>query len=53
MENYVYNGQFPAVFLTVGRTNFGKTYFIQKLAAKDRFCTANSVKLEKDKCSLN
>ena len=37
MENYVYNGKFSGNILIVGRTECGKTTFMQKLALNNFF----------------
>ena len=42
MENYIYNGKFSGNILIVGRTECGKTTFMQKLALNNFF-----VKLKK------
>ena len=38
MENYVYDGKFSGNILVLGRTECGKTTFIQKLALNNFFC---------------
>ena len=37
MENYVYNGKFSGNIFIVGRTECGKTTFMQKLALNNFF----------------
>ena len=37
MENYIYNGKFSGNILIVGRTECGKTTFVQKLALNNFF----------------
>ena len=37
MENYVYDGKFSGNILIVGRTECGKTSFVQKLALNNFF----------------
>ena len=37
MQNYVYHRKLQRNVLVVGRTNYGKTHFVQKLAANNFF----------------
>ena len=44
MENYIYNGKFTGNILIVGRTECGKTTFVQKLALNNFFGDLKKVK---------
>ena len=44
MENYIYNGKFTDNILIVGRTECGKTTFVQKLALNNFFGNLKKVK---------
>ena len=44
MENFIYNGKFTGNILIVGRTECGKTTFVQKLALNNFFGDLKKVK---------
>ena len=44
MENYIYNGKFTGNILIVGRTECGKTTFVEKLALNNFFGDLKKVK---------
>lgn len=41
MKNYMYDAKFQRNVLVAGRTNCGKTFFVQKLAVNDLFRKLN------------